>query len=83
MNEAFAKVMKNGCIVDVSSMSAYLTPSFIMPRKIYLLSSMDKFMKKIMKRIHIFPKKGANRRILCHFQEFCNLARRGGCPAIW
>ena len=36
INTEFAKVMgKGGCILDVSSMSAYLTPSIVMPRKLY------------------------------------------------
>lgn len=34
INTEFAKVMEDGsCILDVSSMSAYLTPSIVMPRK--------------------------------------------------
>lgn len=59
INTEFSKVMGEGsCILDVSSMSAYLTPSFIMPRKLYsyIDKSPELFFKKVMKRINIFPK---------------------------
>jgi NAD(P)-dependent dehydrogenase (short-subunit alcohol dehydrogenase family) len=60
MNEAFYSVMEEGsCIIDVSSMSAYLTPKFIMPVKSYKYSRINLyvFMKKIMARVNLFPKK--------------------------
>ena len=60
MNEEFSKVMESGsCIVDVSSMSAYLAPKLIMPQGAYKFSLMDKtlFMKKMMRRVNLFPKK--------------------------
>lgn len=60
MNEAFYEVMDEGsCIIDVSSMSAYLTPKFIMPTKKYKYSRIDKeiFIKKMMARVNLFPKK--------------------------
>lgn len=60
INNAFYKVMEEGsCIIDVSSMSAYLTPKIIMPVRLYKysISNPELFMKKIMKRIHLFPKK--------------------------
>jgi len=60
MNNAFYKVMEEGsCIIDVSSMSAYLTPKMIMPVGLYKYSVTDPefFMKKIMKIVNIFPKK--------------------------
>jgi NAD(P)-dependent dehydrogenase (short-subunit alcohol dehydrogenase family) len=59
MNEAFYDVMEEGsCIIDVSSMSAYLTPKLIMPVKGYKYSRIDKeiFMKKMMARVNLFPK---------------------------
>ena len=59
VNEEFSKVMEAGsCIVDVSSMSAYLAPKLIMPQRAYQFSFTDKaaFMKKIMKRVNLFPK---------------------------
>lgn len=59
INTEFAKVMDAGsCILDVSSMSAYLTPEIVMPRKLYhhSLTDSDIFFKKIMRRINIFPK---------------------------
>ncbi|BCN28898.1 SDR family oxidoreductase [Anaeromicropila herbilytica] len=60
INNTFYKVIeKGGCIIDVSSMSAYLTPKIIMPVGLYKLSVNDPelFMKKIMKRVNLFPKK--------------------------
>jgi NAD(P)-dependent dehydrogenase (short-subunit alcohol dehydrogenase family) len=60
INEAFYKVMEEGsCIIDVSSMSAHLTPKIIMPESCYKYSRIDKvlFMKKMMVRVNLFPKK--------------------------
>lgn len=60
MNEAFFGIMGEGsCIIDVSSMAAYLTPKFIMPERSYKYSRIDKeiFMKKMMARVNLFPKK--------------------------
>lgn len=60
INNAFYKVIEKGaCIIDVSSMSAYLTPKIIMPIGLYKYSTKDPklFMKKIMKRVNLFPKK--------------------------
>lgn len=59
MNTEFAKVMEEGsCILDVSSMSAYLTPKLVMPRKLYkyALEDAGEFQKKINNRLKIFPK---------------------------
>ncbi len=42
INNAFYKVMEDeGCIIDVSSMSAYLTPKIIMPVRLYKYSVKD------------------------------------------
>jgi len=60
INEEFSKVMGSGsCIVDVSSMSAYLSPRLIMPQGAYKFSLTNKsvFMKKMMDRVYLFPKK--------------------------
>ncbi len=60
MNEAFYEVMEKGsCLIDISSMSAYLTPEIIMPQRKYKYSRINKglFMKKMMARVNIFPKK--------------------------
>lgn len=60
INNAFYKVVMEGaCIIDVSSMSAYITPKFIMPVRKYKYSIQDPqlFMKKVMKYINLFPKK--------------------------
>ena len=53
INEEFSKVMKAGSvIVDVSSNSAYILPSFIINKKDYKLADTDeeKFVKKIIKK---------------------------------
>jgi NAD(P)-dependent dehydrogenase (short-subunit alcohol dehydrogenase family) len=60
INNAFFPHMDTGsCIVDVSSMSAYLTPKILMPTKIYPLARQDKdhFMRKMMARVNLFPTK--------------------------
>lgn len=60
MNEAFYNVMEEGsCIIDVASMAAYLAPKFIMPTSKYKYSRINKetFMKKMMARVNLFPKK--------------------------
>ncbi len=53
INQEFSKVMNPGSvIVDVSSNSAYILPSFIIPKKAYLLAETneDKFVQKLVKR---------------------------------
>lgn len=60
INNAFYKVMEEGsCIIDVSSMSAYLTPKLVMPVRLYKYSVQDPelFIKKIMKWVNLFPSK--------------------------
>lgn len=60
VNDAFYEVMHDGgCVIDTSSMSAYLTPRFIMPQRSYRLSRVnrDGFMRKMMRRVNLFPKK--------------------------
>ena len=60
INNAFFDVMENeGCIIDVSSMSAYLTPQIIMPKWLYKEATLDptSFIKNLEKWISIFPKK--------------------------
>lgn len=53
INQEFSKVMNPGSvIVDVSSNSAYILPSFIIPKKAYPLAETneEEFLKKIVKR---------------------------------
>ena len=60
INEAFFNVMTEGsCLIDVSSMSAYMVPSLIMPNRKYKYSRINKelFIKKMMARVNLFPKK--------------------------
>lgn len=59
MNSEFSKVMEAGsCILDVSSMSAYLTPKIVMPRKLYryALEDAEIFSRKINHRLKMLPK---------------------------
>ena len=59
INDAFYEVMApGGCVIDTSSMSAYLAPQFIMPKGAYKLARTDreKFIKKLMARAGIAPK---------------------------
>lgn len=60
MHNSFIPHMKfKSCYIDISSMSAYLTPGFIMPKKSYNLAETDSdmFLKKMMRRVNLFPKK--------------------------
>ena len=60
INEAFFDVMDEGsCVVDVSSMSGHMIPNIVIPKGHYPLSRSNKglFMKKMMARINLFPKK--------------------------
>lgn len=56
VNQEFSKVMSNGSvIVDVSSNSAYVLPSFLINKKIYALAETDEnsFIKKIIKKSNL------------------------------
>ena len=56
VNEEFSKVMNPGSvIVDVSSNSAYILPSMIIPKKAYKLAETDeeKFLQKLIKRSNL------------------------------
>lgn len=60
VNESFFEVMEAGsCLIDISSMSAYFMPTAVMPMKAFACSRTDKelFMKKMMRRVNLFPKK--------------------------
>ena len=51
INDAFYEVMApGGCVIDTSSMSAYLAPQFVMPQGVYKLARTDreKFIKKLV-----------------------------------
>ena len=59
INDAFYEVMApGGCVIDTSSMSAYLAPQFIMPQGAYKLARTDreKFIKKLLAQASIAPK---------------------------
>ena len=71
INDAFYPVMApGGCVIDTSSMSAYLAPSFIMPKRVYPLARTDreKFLKK---------------RIQSHFKYIINTRQRQNCKEIF
>lgn len=56
MNQEFSKVMNPGSvIVDVSSNSAYILPSMIIPKKAYALAETNEelFLKKLIKRSNL------------------------------
>ena len=56
VNQEFSKLMKKGSvIVDVSSNSAYILPSFIINKKIYKLAETDEdaFVKKLVKKSNL------------------------------
>ena len=60
VNEVFYKYMAEGsCIVDVTSMSGYFLPNFILPKKAFKLSRVnhERFMERMMHRVTLFPKK--------------------------
>ena len=56
VNQEFSKVMKPGSvIVDVSSNSAYVLPSFLINKKVYALAETDEeaFLKKLIKKSNL------------------------------
>ena len=58
INDAFYPVMApGGCVIDTSSMSAYLAPSIAMPKRLYPLARTDreKFLKKLLFRVNLLP----------------------------
>lgn len=52
VNQEFSKIMTSGVIVDVASNSAYILPSFLIPKKVYPLAETDeeKFVAKLVKK---------------------------------
>ncbi|MBQ3641061.1 SDR family oxidoreductase [bacterium] len=61
VNQCFSEYMKEGgCIIDVSSMSAYMIPEFMLPKKIFLKAltePLDDFIKAFVRKVSIYPKK--------------------------
>ena len=60
IHDAFYPILaRGGCLVDTSSMSAYLTPEFIMPKKAFPLASTDRdaFLRKMVARVNLLPPK--------------------------
>lgn len=60
MHDAFRPVLaEGGCLVDTSSMSAYLAPKCIMPQKAFALAQTDRgaFLEKMLRRVRLLPKK--------------------------
>ena len=59
IHDAFYPVIEpGGCLVDTSSMSAYLAPEFIMPKGAFPLASTDReaLFRKMMARVNLLPK---------------------------
>lgn len=60
IHEAFYNVIETGSsLINISSMSAYLVPKIIIPKKVFTYSQIDKnkFLKKVMSYVNLFPKK--------------------------
>lgn len=60
IHDAFYPILTpGGCLVDTSSMSAYLTPEFIMPKKAFPLATVDReaFLQRMMARVNLLPPK--------------------------
>lgn len=60
IHDAFYDVIApGGCLIDTSSMSAYMVPKFVMPKSAFKYSqtNREKFMKKMMARVNTFPAK--------------------------
>lgn len=60
IHDAFFPILSpGGCLVDTSSMSAYLTPTLIMPKKAFPLASTDRetFLRKMIARVNLLPQK--------------------------
>ena len=59
LNEEFLKIMDNGVIINISSMSSYLTPGIVIPKRKFKLafSNVNKMKKKFYSRCRLFPKK--------------------------
>lgn len=60
IHDAFYDVIApGGCLIDTSSMSAYMVPMLVMPKSAFKYSQTDrdKFMKKMMARVNMFPAK--------------------------
>lgn len=58
IHDAFYPVLaQGGCLVDTSSMSAYLAPEILMPRRAFRLAGTDReaFLKKMMARVNLLP----------------------------
>lgn len=59
IHDAFYPVLaEGGCLIDTSSMSAYLAPKLLMPQKAFRLADSDpeKFCKKLLARVNLLPK---------------------------
>ena len=73
INNIFFKIMEEGsCIINVSSMSAYMMPEFLFPKRLYSNWSKGEevFMKKMMARVNLFPKKARTGIAYCISKNF-------------
>ena len=86
INDAFYPVMApGGCVIDTSSMSAYLSPSFIMPKRVYPLARTDreKFFEKDDGSHQPDAQKRPHRCGLLHQQAFRHLVCQNRCRPLW
>lgn len=59
LNEEFLRIMHDGVIINISSMSSYLTPFIVIPKRKFKLAFKDlnKMRNKFYNRCKLFPKK--------------------------
>lgn len=73
MDEEFYKVMgEGGCMINISSMSAYIAPRIVMPRRFYrlALTNREKFMNRMMVLINLLPKSQRSNLAYCISKDF-------------
>ena len=88
VNQEFSKVMSKGSvIVDISSNSAYVLPSFLINKKVYALAETDEatFLKKLVKKSNLakgeYQRKGFAYSL--SLQELCRMVCTKMCLRIW
>ncbi len=57
-NAFYNRIEAGGCLIDTSSISAYMTPSFAIPKRLFRYGQTDPdlFYKKMMRIVNLFPK---------------------------
>ena len=61
VNQCFSEYMEEGgCIIDISSISAYMVPEFMLPKKVFrkaLTEPLEDFTKTFVRKVNFYPKK--------------------------